>query len=64
MPGLIDSDEGVQFGTGLQFQTQIGTASLIIGPEGSTQEELFWGEGSGTPDLQLVWDAQQLVWGQ
>lgn len=57
MSGLIDSDTGLAFGTGLQFQTEIGTASLIIGPGGTTQEELFWGAE------ELLWDVEILIWG-
>jgi len=60
MPGLIDSDTGLAFGEGLQFQTQIGTASLIIGPEGTTQLELVWG---GFNDF-LMWGLYELVWGE
>ena len=30
MAGLIDSTTGLAFGTGLQFQTQVGTAGLNI----------------------------------
>ena len=57
MAGLIDSNTGLDFGTGLQFQTEIGTGSLIIGPGGTTQEELFWGSD------ELVWDVLVLIWG-
>lgn len=60
MPGLIISDTGLSFRpeTGLIFQPELGTASLIIGPAGTTQEELFWGED------QMMWGALQLVWGE
>lgn len=58
MPGLIDSDTGFVFGHGLQFQDEIGTASFIIGPQGSTQKELFWGT------KPLFWGTLELVWGQ
>lgn len=57
MAGLIDSDTGLCFGSGLQFQTQIGTASLIIGPLGTTELELFWG------GFELQWGGIILVWG-
>ena len=33
MAGLIDSNTGLDFGTGLQFQTQIGASGLIIAPD-------------------------------
>jgi hypothetical protein len=59
MPGLIDSDTGLAFGVGLQFQTPIGTAGLIIGPQGTTQLELVWG---GFNDF-LKWGVLDLVWG-
>lgn len=30
MSGLTDSTKGLEFGTGLQFETKIGTAGLTI----------------------------------
>lgn len=57
MSGLIDSDTGLAFGEGLQFQNEIGTGSLIIGPEGTTELELFW------ENQLLVWNGLDLIWG-
>lgn len=57
MPGLIDTDTGLQFGEGLQWQTEIGTATLIIGPVASHELELFWG------GEQLFWGGYELAWG-
>lgn len=62
MPGLIDSEDGLMFGDGFQFQTQIGTGSLIIGPEGTTQLELVWGDNT-IDDLVLAWGDDVLIWG-
>ncbi len=59
MPGFIDSDTGLAFGSSLQWMTPIGGATLIIGPQGTTQEELTW----GSFDSFLLWGAAQLVWG-
>ncbi len=56
MSGLIDSDTGLSFGEGLQFQTEIGTAGLIIETE-SPEMELLWGTDF------LVWDTLNLTWG-
>ena len=59
MPGLIDSDTGLSFGEGLQFQTQTGTAGFIIGPQATSQQELVWG---GFNDF-LRWGVSDLIWG-
>lgn len=56
MSGLIDTDTGLAFGEGLQFQTQIGTAGLTIETE-SPEMELLWGSDF------LVWDTLNLTWG-
>lgn len=53
---LIDSDTGLAFGEGLQFQTQIGTAGLVIETE-SPEMELLWGSDF------LVWGSDNLTWG-
>lgn len=50
MAGLCDSTTGLEFGDGLQFQTPIGGAGLVIGP-------------TETPELELLWGTEFLVWG-
>jgi len=55
--GLIDSDTGLSFGEGLQFQTPIGGAGLDIAPSESPEMELLWGADF------LVWDTLNLTWG-
>ena len=56
MAGLIDTDTGLHFGEGLQFQTEIGGAGLDIVTE-SPEMELLWGTDF------LVWDTLNLTWG-
>jgi len=56
MSGLIDSDTGLAFGVGLQFQTPIGGAGLDIETE-TPEVELLW-----SADF-LVWDTLNLTWG-
>jgi hypothetical protein len=59
MAGLIDSDTGLVFGDGLQFQTPIGGAGLTIDAGGDTPElELEWGTGN-----LLLWGTDFLTWG-
>lgn len=58
MSGLIDTDTGLSFGTGLEFQTGLGGVGLTIAPSGPTPEmELLWGTDF------LKWDALFLTWG-
>lgn len=57
MAGLIDSSTGLDFGTGLQWQTPIGGAGLDIVTE-TVAQELLWGAGNF-----LEWGALLLVWG-
>lgn len=57
MAGLIDSTTGLDFGTGLQWQTAIGGDGLTIVTE-TIAQELLWGAGNF-----LVWDVLLLVWG-
>ena len=45
MPGLVDSTTGLDFGSGLQFQTQIGTAGLIISTDPGPGIELMTDDG-------------------
>ena len=56
MSGLVDSTTGLEFGTGLQFQTPIGGAGLDINA-GAVGGELFWGAEA------LMWGALILTWG-
>ena len=60
MPGLIDSEDGLTFGTGLQWMTPIGGAGLDIETDNPTPGvELVWGE-----DNYLWWGADNyLTWG-
>lgn len=46
MAGLIDSTTGLAFGQGLEFQTQIGTAGLIITVDPGPGIELTTDDGS------------------
>ena len=45
MAGLIDSVDGLAFGSGLQFETRIGTAGLII-PANSSPSDILTSDGS------------------
>lgn len=59
MPGLIDSEDGLMFGEGLQWMTPIGGATLDVIVDPTSGVELVWGE-----DNYLVWDADNyLTWG-
>jgi hypothetical protein len=58
MPGLIDSDTGLEFGDGLQFQTPIGGAGLTVASGTTPELELEWGAGN-----LLVWGGTFLTWG-
>lgn len=56
MNGLIDSPTGLDFGTGLQFETQIGTAGLIIELSPNSPAPLVWNA------IPIVWDGLDLLW--
>lgn len=58
MPGLIDSDTGLEFGDGLQFQTPIGGAGLTVEAGTTPELELEWGTGN-----LLLWGSTFLTWG-
>ena len=61
MSGLIDATTGLEFGSGLQFQTQIGTGGLDIQTL-PVAVEIAWGANAtdyldwgGTADTILTW---------
>jgi len=51
MPGLVDATTGLEFGTGLQFQTAIGGAGLDITTGVIPAGTLYWGSAD------LLWGA-------
>lgn len=57
MSGLIDSATGLDSGTNLQFQTQIGTAGLIVQSGIAVVPEVLASDGS----FMLSSDADSIV---
>ena len=53
MAGLVDAMTGLREGTGLQFQTQIGTANLIIQTSAPTPPTSFFLLEDGSSYLLL-----------
>lgn len=63
MPGLIDTDEGLSFGDGLQFQTPIGGGGLDISTDSVPGGAINW--GAAVSDY-LAWGAgsdDEITWG-
>ena len=62
MSNLVDSTTGLDFGASLQFQTQIGTAGLIITAVSIAAPALSLASAPGTdpPELTATFDATVL----